>query len=676
MTDPVRPNGMASVTAALGGRLAFGGDYNAEQWPESVWREDVELMREAGVNLVTVGVFSWALLEPEEGRYEFGWLDRVLELLHDSGIAVDLGTASASPPPWFHRAHPDAALVDADGVRRSHGARQSFCPSSPVYRAAATSLAAAIADRYAEHPAVVMWHVHNEYGCHNWHCFCDVSAASFREWLQSRYSTLDGLNDAWGTTFWSQHYYDWQEVLPPRAVSYSNFPNPTQQLDWWRFSSDELRACYTAEAAALAARASQPVTTNFMGFFKPADYWEFAGQVDLVAHDHYLVAADPAATQELAMGADLTRSLAGGQPWLMMEHSTSAVNWQPRNRAKAPGEMRRNSLAHLARGADGALFFQWRASVAGAEKFHSALVPHAGTKTRRWREVVELGADLQAIAEVSGTTVQRPPVAILHDWPSWWAATLDSHPSVDADPIVEARAWHAALSSAGYSVDFARPTGDLDGYRVLLAPVLYLLDEQAAALLREFVTSGGTLVVTYFSGISDSQDHVIAGGYPGALRELLGVSVEEFFPLLAGEQISLSAYGPGKLWSEFGAAGDAEVVAEYVGGPVAGAPAITRHTVGDGAAWYVGTALEGDGRSALLQRILDESGARPVVQDLPSGVEAIRRVGEDRSYLFLINHTERAVRVPASGVDLLSGVRAHGTAEVAPGAVVVLHEQR
>jgi beta-galactosidase len=228
----------------LGG-LAYGGDYNPEQWPEETWADDVRRMREAGVNLVTVGVFSWALLEPADGTYEFGWLDRVLDLLHENGIAVDLATATASPPPWFSTAHPETLPVAPDGTRLWPGGRQAWCPSSPVFRAKAVALVDQLAKRYAEHPALVLWHVSNELGCHNAHCYCDVSAIAFRRWLRRRYGTLEELNRAWGTTFWSQRYGEWDEVLPPRTTP--AVPNPTHALDFARFSSDELLDHYRAE---------------------------------------------------------------------------------------------------------------------------------------------------------------------------------------------------------------------------------------------------------------------------------------------------------------------------------------------------------------------------------------------------------------------------------------------
>ena len=667
-------DGMQRVTRALGGQLAFGGDYNPEQWPPSVWQEDVALMREAGVNLVTVGVFSWALLEPAPGRYDFALFDRVLDLLHENGIAIDLATATASPPPWFSAQYPHTLLTDADGVRRSFGARQSYCPSAPEYRQAAAALAGAIAHRYAAHPGVVMWHINNEYGCHNWHCFCDTSAAAFRAWLRARYAEIDALNDAWGTAFWSQHYTSWEQIAPPRAVGYRTFANPAQQLDWWRFSSDELLACYLAEAEAVRAVATQPVTTNFMSFFKPVDYRRWVGELDLVSNDHYLIGEDPEPTQQLAMSADLMRSLASGSPWLLMEHSTSAVNWQPRNLAKAPGQMIRNSLQHIARGADGALFFQWRASRAGAEKFHSALVPHAGTDSKVWREVVELGSRLRSLAEVAGSEVEPAPVAVLFDWHSWWAAGLDSHPSVDVDALAEARRWHAALWARNVGVDFAGPADDLARYRVVVVPAQYLLEDATARALTAAAEAGTQVVVTYFSGIVDEYDRIRLGGYPGALRDLLGIRIEEFFPLLPAQSVALSNYGPGHTWSELGRSDSAEVLATYTEGPVAGSPAVTRRAVGTGAAWYVGTVLPPDGLDQLLADVLAAAGAAPVVAGLPRGVEALRRRGEHGRYLFVLNHTDTETNVPASGTELLSGASVDGALAVAAGGVAVVRE--
>ncbi|MGX1617645.1 beta-galactosidase [Micromonospora chalcea] len=652
----------------------YGADYNPEQWPEQTWAEDVELMRRAGVNLVSVGIFSWALLEPAPGRYVFDWLDRAIDLLHDGGISVDLATATASPPPWLAHRHPETLPRRADGTVLWPGGRQAYCPSSPVFRDHSLALVEAVARRYARHPAVVLWHVSNELGCHNVHCYCDVSAEAFRGWLRERYGDLDSLNAAWGTAFWSQRYHDWSEINPPRAAP--TFANPTQQLDFLRFSSDEQRGQLRAERELLNRLVPQPVTTNFMigTGIKYLDYHSWAADVDVVANDHYLTAADPQPHVNLALAADHTRGVAGGAPWLLMEHSTSAVNWQPRNVAKTPGQMRRNSLAHVARGADGVLFFQWRASRAGAEKFHSALVPHAGPDTKVFREVCRLGADLRALAEVRGSHVDAD-VAILFDYEAWWGVELDSHPSVDVTYTDRLSALHGALWRAGVTADVVHPSADLSRYRLVVVPTLYLTRDADADALRRFVEAGGTALVTYFSGIVDEHDHIRLGGYPGAYRDLLGVRVEEFFPLRAGETVRLDDGARADVWTEWLHAEGAEVLAAYADGPLPGVPALTRNAVGAGAAWYVGTRLDDDATDRLVARLLAETGVRPPV-DAPAGVEVVRRRSSaDRSWLFVINHSTEPVRLPVTGVELLGGARCDGELEVPAGEVAVVREE-
>ncbi|WP_427015570.1 beta-galactosidase [Pseudarthrobacter sp. P1] len=675
---------MDYVTSRLGSageeqRLAFGGDYNPEQWPEEIWHQDVALMREAGVNLVSVGIFSWALLEPSEGVYEFGWLDRVLDLLHGNGIRVDLANATASPPPWFSSKYPASLPVTADGVRHSYGSRQAFSANSPEYRRAAAALTQAIVDRYAGHPAVVMWHVHNEYGCHNQPDFGDYSAAAFRLWLQRRYGTLEGLNQAWGTAFWSQHYYSWEEILPPRTSG--TWVNPTQQLDFARFSSDALLECYRAEAAIIRAASQHPVTTNFMGssmgLNTPIDYWRWSQEMDLVSNDHYLVAEDLRSFQELALVADLVRGFANNKPWLLMEHSTSAVNWQPRNIAKAPGEMIRNSLQHVARGADGALFFQWRASRAGAEKYHSAMLPHAGTDTKVWREVVQLGGILKKISEVAGSTVDGAQVAILHDTDARWGSELDSHPSSDTDILAETRRWHDAFYRAGITTDIRQSTDDLSGYKLVVAPMLYLVTDEGAANIEGYVNAGGHLVVTYLSGIVDANDHIRmdpleGGGYPGAFAGILGVAMEEFHPLRAGATVELSAYGSGTIWSELGRTTTAETLASFASGATAGSPAVTRNSYGKGLAYYVATTLGGDGVSELVGSICASAGVNPAVPDIPADVEVVKRSKDGTSWLFIINHSGTEAALPVRGTELISGTAATGRLRVPGSGVAVV----
>ncbi|WP_069771615.1 beta-galactosidase [Streptomyces sp. LUP30] len=659
-------------------RLAFGGDYNPEQWPETVWQDDVRLMREAGVTMVSVGIFSWALLEPAPGEYDFGWLDRVLGLLHENGIRVDLGTPTVAPPVWFYRHHPEALPVTPEGVRYEFGSRGAICHSNADYRAAAANITTRLGERYADHPALAMWHVHNEYGVPVSACYCDSCAAHFRRWLATTYGTVDAVNEAWGTAFWGQRYARLEDVNPPRATP--TVGNPGQALDYKRFADATMRENFCAERDILHRLApGVPVTTNFMTALSQCDsvdYWAWGREVDIVTNDHYLITDGRRTHVNLAMAADLTRSVGAGAPWILLEHSTSGVNWQPRNPAKAPGQMARNSLAHVARGSEGAMFFQWRQSRRGAEKFHSAMLPHGGADTRVWREVVELGSSLDSLAALRGTRTEAD-AAVLWDWQSWWAQNLAWRPSEDADPRERADAFYEALYDRHLTVDFARPEADLSAYPLVVVPALYLMTEAAGNNLRAYVENGGTLVVSYFSGIVDEHDAVHEGAYPGALRDVLGLTVEEFSPLLQGESVRLT--GPdgrelgGDVWTEFVVPRGAETVWTYADGLAAGRPAVTRHRLGEGVAWYVSTRLGQDGLDAVLGRAAEDAGIAPRA-GLPRDVEVVRRSGETGSYLFAINHTAADAKVPLEtpGAELLTGERAAGRLAVPAGAVRVV----
>ncbi|BAL90984.1 putative beta-galactosidase [Actinoplanes missouriensis 431] len=623
-------------------RLEFGADYNPEQWPRAIWDDDVRAMREAGVTIVSLAIFSWARLQPAEGAYDFAWLDDAMDLLHAGGIAVDLATATASPPPWLTTKHPEILPVNAEGSTVWPGARQHWRPTSPVFREHALRLVRALATRYRDHPALVAWHVNNELGCHNIYDFSDDAARAFRAWLEARYQSMDRLNEAWGTAFWSQQYSDWEQILPPRLAA--SHPNPTQQLDFKRFSSDALKEHLRAEKAVLREITPDvPVTTNFMvmGEQKPMNYADWAAEVDFVSNDHYVVPG-PQARDELSFSANLTGMLAGGRPWFLMEHSTSAVNWQPVNVAKRPGELARDSLTHVAYGADAVCFFQWRQSRAGAEKYHSAMLPHAGTDSALFRGVAELGKRLRDLAPVAGTPRTPAPVGIVFDWESWWVAEQDSHPTDRLRYRQEALDWYTALLDQGIRADVVPAGGDLERYPMLIAPILHVVPAALAGRLTRYAENGGHLVTTYFSGIVDENDHVWLGGYPGALRDLLGIRVEEFAPLLDGDSVALDNGATGTLWTERVDVADSgvEVLARYRDGKQA---AITRRPVGTGSASYVSTRLGAAGIAPVLPSLLRPAG---VASELPPELRGRVELAIRGEHRFLINRTDEPIDLP------------------------------
>lgn len=664
-----------SVPSTMPGTgLVLGCDYNFEQWSPQVWREDVALMRQAGVGLVAVNVFGWSSLEPRPGTYDFTDLDRIVELLHDNGIRINLGTGTASPPPWLTHRHPEVLPVMADGTTRFFGGRQAWCPSSPVFREYALALVEQVARRYGGHPAVALWHVSNELGCHNALCYDDTTAEAFRAWLIRRYGTVEALNEAWGTTFWSQRYADWAEIAPPRLALSAR--NPAQLVDFHRFSSDALLAHYRAEVQVLRRYTAAPVTTNFMvtAHIRNLDYWTWAPAVDVVANDHYLDhrLADPVA--ELSFAADLTRGLAGGAPWMLMEQATGAVNWQPYNLAKTPGELTRNSLTHVARGADALCFFQWRASTQGAEKFHSAMLPHAGTDTAVWREVLELSTTLTRLAEVAGTTVEAD-TAIVFSWEAWWATDTEARPSAGITYLEQVHAAYRALRELGITTDIVAPGADLSRYRAVVLPCLHMVSDADAAAVTGHVRAGGHAVVTFYSGIVDECDRVRLGGYPGAFRDLLGVVAEEFVPLLPGQEVTLASGARATLWTERLRATDAEVVDRYADGPLTGVPAVTRNTCGAGRAWYIATALDPADLRDVLRRAMREAGVAASGPESDGSIEVIRRSGGADRYVFVVNHGAKDVEHPVHGYDLVTGEQVGGVLRVPAGAVRVVREE-
>lgn len=668
-------------------RIWYGGDYNPDQWPEEVWDDDVRLMKKAGVNLVSVGIFSWAKIETSEGVYDFDWLDRIIDKLGEAGIAVDLASATASPPMWLTQAHPEVLWKDYRGDVCQPGARQHWRPTSPVFREYALKLCHAMAEHYKGNPYVVAWHVSNEYGCHNRFDYSEDAEHAFQQWCEERYGTIDAVNDAWGTAFWAQRMNDFSEIVPPRFIGDGNFMNPGKLLDFKRFSSDALKAFYIAERDALAEiTPNLPLTTNFMVSASGSvlDYDDWGDEVDFVSNDHYFIPGE-AHLDELAFSSSLVDGIARKDPWFLMEHSTSAVNWREINYRKEPGQLVRDSLAHVAMGADAVCYFQWRQSKAGAEKFHSAMVPHAGEDSAVFRDVCELGADLNKLSDegILGSRLAKSRVAVVFDYESEWATEHTATPTQHVHHVDEPLAWFRALADQGVTADVVPVRGAWDGYEMVVLPSVYLLSEETTRRVRDYVVGGGRLVVTYYTGISDEKDHVWLGGYPGSIRDVVGVRVEEFMPMgndFTGvpDRLELSNGAVAHDIADVIGSVDesATVLATFKDNPwtgMDGVPAIVANTFGEGRSVYVGARLGREGLALSLPGILESLGMAEAGGN-DGRVLHVEREGADGSrFVFSLNRTHETVRVPVEGEVVVSSfVDVDGeTASIKPNGVIV-----
>lgn len=618
--------------------IAFGGDYNPDQWSEETWDDDVRLMKKAGVNTVALAIFSWDRIQPQENRWDFGWLDRIIDKLGKAGIATDLASATATAPLWLYEKHPEVLPCDKFGHPVNAGSRQSWSPTSPVFKEYALTLCRKLAERYGANPYVTAWHMGNEYGWNNRNDYSDNALNAFRLWCERKYGTIGALNQAWGTTFWGQEMNSFDEVLIPRFMGADSMVNPGQKLDFERFGNDMLLDFYKAERDAIAEICpDKPFTTNFMVSTDQCcmDYADWANEVNFVSNDHYFHEGGEMHLDELACSDALMDSFALGKPWYVMEHSTSAVQWKPLNMRKRKGETVRDSLAHVAMGADAINFFQWRASAFGAESFHSAMVPHAGEDTKLFRQVCELGETLQTLADagVQGSELERSDTAILFSAESEWATRSQTLPSMKLNHWHDVRDWYRAFLDAGTRADIMPLKYDWSDYKTVVLPTVLMLSAVDTRRLADFAAAGGRVVVGYATGLIDENFHTWLGGYPGAgnglLRDMLGIRGEEFNILGSGvegepEAIRLGAGGEvapedaaalngatTRLWqNDVTVTGDrTQVLAMYAGEEadeweLDGMAAVTRNPYGAGEAYFVGCDLDVADLTKLIRTYL------------------------------------------------------------------------
>lgn len=661
---------------------AFGVDYYPEHWPEERWPIDARLMAEAGFNIVRLAEFAWSRLEPQEGRFDFDWLDRAVEVLSEQGIQVILGTPTASPPPWLMQAHSDLYRVDDQGRRLTFGNRREYCPNHPLYHDYTRAIVTAMVEHYADHPNVMGWQIDNEFGDR---CYCPVCQSAFQSWLQDRYATLAALNSAWGTIFWSHVYTEWSQIPLPAATGGS--PNPGLALDFDRFASDSYVAYQQLQIDILRSRATrQFITHNLMGFkYDKINYYDLARSLDLVSWDNYprtqwsfTADVDPSGP---ALAAATMYGLKG-QPFWVMEQQAGPGGWELVSVMPRPGELRLWAYQQIAHGADGLVFFRWRTARYGTEQYWHGLLEHDARPGRRYTEIARLGAELRRAGEmIQGTRVETK-VAMLLSYDSRFAFQIQ--PNNPGYSYAEHfQAVYRAFHERNIAVAVVDATDDLSGYRLVLAPPLYVLSPDVATNLESYVRDAGTLVCFFRSGVKDEANAVVNQPLPGLLEKLCGVEVTSYDSLPAGventlgwavPELATAAPGIARAWADILTPGSAEVIARYTQDYYAGQPAITRNRYGAGSAIYVGTIGDAATHATLVDWLISQTGVTAPLA-VPAGVEVTARNHESRCLFFVLNHTAlpQEVKLDRPYRNLLGEPRRlEGTLTLAPRDVLIL----
>ena len=664
-------------------KILYGGDYNPDQWDDATIAEDMRLFKLANINLVTLPVFSWAKLEPDEGVYQFEWLDKILETIHNNGIATSLATPTAAQPPWLSARYPEVLPVDRAGRKRTHGMRVFFCINSLKYRERAAAIAEQMAMRYKDHPSLVMWHVANEYGTR---CYCTNCQAQFRLWLRKRYGNIEKLNECWHTCFWGRTVYSFDEIFLPTELNDDYRFNPIIALDYERFITDSTIDCFLNEANILRQITPDiPVSTNMSGFIKKLDQFKFTQYLDYVGWDNYPWPTD--LPHFIGFKHDLMRGLKDGASYLLAEQSPNQQNWQPYNKLKKPGEVRRLSYQALARGADSSLFFQLRQSVAGQEKWHGAVISHAGHEnTRIFKECTQIGKELAKLGDTFLRARTPAKIGLYFDWDNWNAAELSSGPSKDLNYLKFVTDFYKPFHEANIAVDVLNVhRNDLSGYDIIVAPMLYMVKPGVKERINAFVREGGFFVTTTMSGMVDEHDRSMSGEYPGELQEVLGIWVEETDALYSDERNMMKPIADTNypFTKEYKCSFLCDVIhlrgakplAEYGDDFYAYHPCVTVNEYGKGKAFYIGTLPEYGFLEELVQMILKEKQINPPYK-ADKGVEVTERISKKGRTVFVINNNSHESSVDLGSdtlVDLLNDEKTSGKLTLAPRDVKVLH---
>ena len=667
--------------------MLHGGDYNPEQWldqPE-VLEEDIRLFRKAHINCVSLGIFSWAKLEPEEGVYDFGWLDEIIDRLYANGIYTVLATPSGARPQWLAQKYPEVLRVRPDGLRNFYGHRQNHCYTSPLYREKVTQIDTRLAEHYANHPAVILWHISNEFGGE---CHCELCQAAFREWVQKKYGTLDKLNHAWWANFWSHTYTDWSQVHSPSPVGETSVHG--LDLDWRRFITHQTVDFMKTEIAAVkAVNPDIPVTTNMMTMYTyELNYFAFRDALDVISWDNYPEWHNPymgneEVAKDCAMTHDMMRSLQK-KPFLLMECTPNATNWQGVSKLKKPGMHQLSVIEAVAHGADSGQYFQLRQSRGSCEKFHSAVISNTGTEnTRTFREVTDIGAVLEQLSDRvygSGTPAET---AILFDTENKWALDKCQGPrNIGLDYFGNIRRNYSYFWKNGINVDIIDSTFDLSGYKLVIAPMLYLFRDGIQEKLRRFVRDGGTLVTTCFTGVVNDTDLSFLGeATEDKLSDVLGLWVEEVDSLYDCESNRTTWNGKSyslKELCEICHPTTCETLAVYETDFYAGKPVLTKNQFGKGVAYHVSASADTDFFHALYAKLAAACDLTYAIRTaVPDGVSLTWRQSDTEKLIFVQNFGDSAaaVQLDQPYENVLTGETVSGSLNIEKYGFAVLAKQ-
>lgn len=657
--------------------FGHGGDYNPDQWRDTpeILKEDIRLMKLAGCNLMSVGIFSWAALEPEEGHYDFGWLQDVLDRFAANGIYAFLATPSGARPAWMSAKYPEVLRVQDNGLRNFHGERHNHCYTSPIYREFVRKMNTALAERFGHHPAVVGWHISNEYGGE---CHCELCQNAFRDFLKQQYGTLDNLNHQWWTGFWAKRYTDWSQLHSPSKIGERNLHG--LNLSWRRFVTHQTADFMRAECEPLRKITPHlPVTTNMMFNYDGLDYHRLSDEMDFASFDCYPRwngNTDEDQALQAAFNYDWMRSLLK-KPFALMESTPSQVNWHEICKLKRPGMHLLSSMQAVAHGADTVQYFQWRKSRGSGEKFHGAVVDHVGHEnTRTFRDVAEVGEALQKMQDVlhSGTHAE---VALIYDTENRWAIDDSQGPRRNMEYIEQVQEYYRGLARSGVNIDVIDQLCDFNGYKIIVAPMLYMVKPGVAERLQTFAANGGTVVFGCHSGCVDQDDLCFLGGFPGPLRKLAGVWIEEVDALYDGESNGIRMHD-GKTYScgftcDLMHTETAETLGEYTDDFYAGMPAVTVNHFGSGCAYVVASRPDEAFLDDFLADCLKKANVQPIIPHLPIGVQVTLRENETGRYLFVMNFSNKLAQIDLpQSTNILTDACVCGTTDLAINAVLIL----